>query len=348
MITQHGIPVRNVYYLLAYAWDDAIPGAESDTRVTQCPDVLSLLARLLAIGVERLAKRGIDRGYLEHRDETSRLRGRMELLESYRRLTHVSCRMVCQFDELTDDTLPNQIINTTCSRLLQHSAEFDSDTRRELNRARDLLRDVSSIRLSGRVFQRVQLHRNIRHYRLLLELCKMLHQLYLPQEKAGQSRFRDLLNGETVMNRVFEKFVLNFARRHLPGAEVRAMPIGWVGQWGNEVNRVLPSMRTDVTIEKGSSKTILDCKFYRQALVQNFGKERLHSENLYQLMAYLQNKAHHIGWEQTRGVLLYPAVDHHLDLRFELLGHPVEIQSLDLDQSWMSIHNRLLEITRRS
>ena len=41
---------------------------------------------------------------------------------------------------------------------------------------------------------------------------------------------------------------------------------------------------------------------------------------------------------------LLPARLHPLDLSFSLLGHPVEIRSVDLGQDWSRIHNRLLTI----
>lgn len=103
-------------------------------------------------------------------------------------------------------------------------------------------------------------------------------------------------------------------------------------------------MHTDVTIERRACKTIVDCKFYREALVSRHGRHRLHSAHLYQLMAYLNNKSRDAGWERVAGMLLYPAVDHRLDLDFELLGHPVGVKSIDLDQPWAGIHARLVGI----
>ncbi len=126
------------------------------------------------------------------------------------------------------------------------------------------------------------------------------------------------------------------------------MPITWVGVWDNEVDQVLPRMLTDVTIEYPTLKTILDCKYYREALVTHNDRYRLHSAHLYQLTAYLQNKARQDGWKDVRGILLYPAVNHKLELEFELLGHQIEIRSIDLDQPWQAIHNQLLSIVKQN
>jgi 5-methylcytosine-specific restriction enzyme subunit McrC len=91
---------------------------------------------------------------------------------------------------------------------------------------------------------------------------------------------------------------------------------------------------------------ILDCKFYRDALVTRHNRHRLHSAHLYQLVAYLSNKSRDNGWEAVEGILLYPAVSHHLDLEFTLLGHSVAIKSIDLDQAWPKVHERLLTVLR--
>ena len=338
------IPIQNIYYLLAYAWDHFRAGEQIDVDQSKCPDVHNLLAMLLSGGIRRLATRGIDKSYIEFTEETPRLRGRIQLLPSYRRLTHASGRMICEFDELTVDTLPNQILKATCQRLLRLPSQLTVENRAAIHHSYELLGEISPIQITGRLFRRVQLHRNNRHYRFLLHVCQLLHDLYLPEERSGARRFLDILDEETVMHKVFESFVRQFAIRHCHDATVSAMRIKWVGDWSEEVDEVIPKMATDVTLVRPDRKTILDCKFYRDALVTRFDRHRLHSSHLYQLVAYLKNKAHEQGWENVVGMLLYPAVEHHLALKFELLGHKIEIHSIDLNKPWSTIHSRLLSI----
>ena len=54
-------------------------------------------------------------------------------------------------------------------------------------------------------------------------------------------------------------------------------------------------------------KLILDCKYYQEALVSRYDALRFRSGNLYQLNAYLTNKAVEPGWENVEGMLLYPS-----------------------------------------
>jgi 5-methylcytosine-specific restriction enzyme subunit McrC len=343
-MTTAKIPVQNVYYLLAYAWDHYRSGDEIDVDPTQCPDAHNLLALLLARGVRKLAQQGMDKGYQLVREATPRLRGRVDVPGSCRRMLHISGKMLCDFDELTANTLPNRILKSTCLRLAAAGAELSPANRQEIRQAMALLADIAPVSLEAQLFRRYQLHRNNRHYRLLMHVCQLLYELGLPTQESGGRRFRNILDDETVMHRVFEAFVRRFAARHIPDARVSAMTIRWEGSWGDDVEAVLPRMLSDVTIERPARKTIVDCKFYREALVSRHGRHRLHSPHLYQLMAYLNNKSRDAGWERVAGILLYPAVDHRLDLDFELLGHPVGVKSIDLDQPWAGIHARLVGI----
>ncbi len=104
-------------------------------------------------------------------------------------------------------------------------------------------------------------------------------------------------------------------------------------------------MKTDVTLERTSRTTILDCKYYKEALVKSFNKARIHSGHLYQLNAYLQNSSCHEPSKTFDGILLYPSVEStRLHARFELLGKQVRIETINLDQNWQSIEAELKRI----
>lgn len=337
------IPIENLYYFLSYAWNHFHEGEEIDVSSTACPDLANLLAKVLAAGIHRLARSGFERRYEPAVEVTPRLRGRILVADSYRRMTHRSGRMKCEFDELSVDTPANRILVATAGRLLGVQ-ELTAGNRHELRLAREQLPAVTPIRVTDSSFHRIQLHRNTRRYGLLLSICKLVHQSFLPEEQQGSRRFRDILRDETVMHRLFEDFVRNFARRHCPGADVRAMAIDWHGEWDEEAGQVLPRMFTDVTVEWPDRKVILDCKFYKDALITRNDRLRLHSSHLYQLNAYLQNKARHSGWAEVEGILLYPAVDHRTSVQMTLLGHRMRVVSIDLDRAWAEIHSDLLSI----
>src|ERR1700733_6314012 len=104
------IPIRNLYYLFLYAWDRFSEGSRADVGAEASPDLPNLLARVLASGVRRQLRRGLDRGYVQRVDELALPRGKFLLQDTVRKSSLASGRVVCQFDELNADTLPNRIL----------------------------------------------------------------------------------------------------------------------------------------------------------------------------------------------------------------------------------------------
>lgn len=142
------IPVANLYYLLAYAWDEFFAGDEVDLESIEFQDIHDLLAWVLSRGIRRLASAGMDKSYLGAVDDVARLRGRVLLADSYRRMTQRSGRMICAFDELSANTIPNQILRATCDRLLR-SSEISKKLRPEIRHAQRLLNDITSTSITG-------------------------------------------------------------------------------------------------------------------------------------------------------------------------------------------------------
>jgi len=341
------IPIENLYYLLCYACDRAPTTGELQMDPEDCPDALNLLARALARSLRNLSRHGLERSYVVHEEATPRLRGRILVAESQRRMLDRQARMICRFDEFSADWLPNQILRGTCDRLLRGGG-LEKNIRGELRAARECLAGVSPIRVMNAHFGQVRFHRNNRAYRLPLAVCRMLHRILMPSERDGSSRFHDPLQDEKVMPRLFEQFVQNFAEFHLPEAKVRGqMRIQWDGSWNEETEEVLPKMFVDVVVEHPDRRLLIDCKFYREALETTQYGRRFHSAHLYQLLSYLRNQSVVSDyWKDVQGLLLYPAVDHHLDYYFELNGHHLRVASIDLDRPWKEIHDSLLAICR--
>jgi len=335
------IPILNLYYLLSYAWDHFQEDGLEDLSDEDCPDAANLFAVLLSGGLRQLFRRGLERSYVVEWEETPRIRGRVDVLGSVRRLAHKRGRLECGFDELSHDILPNRILRTCVDRLLGESLKQENKDALRLCQVK--FAGVQPLRLETGMFRRVQLHRNNRLYRFLLDLCALIHRYLLPSEQSGGHRLQSLLRDEMRLSGLFEKFVKAFASRHCPGAKVGAPQIALDGHGHCDSSRaVLPWMHTDLTVEWPGRRLILDCKFYAEALATSYDKEVLHSGNLYQMIAYLKNQAAVPGWEQAEGILLYPAVDHALDYRYTLLGHHVRIASVDLNLPWRAIHAGLV------
>ena len=104
------IPIRNLYYLFCYAWERYPEGGSTEVGIDDCPDLPNLFARVLINGVNRLLRRGLDRGYLSFEEELRSPRGRILIDRTIKEQTLQRGGVYCQIDELRHDVLHNQII----------------------------------------------------------------------------------------------------------------------------------------------------------------------------------------------------------------------------------------------
>ncbi|MCX6972597.1 MAG: hypothetical protein NTV93_20940 [Verrucomicrobia bacterium] len=345
------IPIANLYYLLAYAWDHSLSEAELvPIDAELCPDLNNFFATVLDSAAHRLVRRGLDQTYIGFGEETARIRGRIDISASEKQLSRTRGRLICIYDDLSPDVLHNQILKATI-RLLRNDQQVNKESRKRLAKTLDVFRDVSDLQVTPHHFHRVQLHRNNRAYRFIIHLCELIHDSLLPDRaEAGTRRFRDFTRDEKVMPKVFENFIRNFAIRHLAALKISPMHIKWhATNFGETTEGYLPGMITDVTVEWSDRKLILDCKYYQQAMTTHYDALRFDSGNLYQLHAYLTNKAVEPGWEDVEGMLLYPSNGYSFDHTFTLHGHHrIRIATVDLQQPWTSIESELLELFGRN
>lgn len=148
------------------------------------------------------------------------------------------------------------------------------------------------------------------------------------------------------MAQLFEAFLRNFLRREQTQFDVGADKIEWQFAPDSTGDKdYFPLMNTDITLTNGTEKQVIEVKYYTEALISNFGKERFRSNHLYQLFAYLTNLSlddSHPGNRKCSGILLYPTVDVHLDETYQLANHHLRIYTLNLNQPWQGIRSDLL------
>ena len=113
------IPILNIYYLLSYAWDkldeaDPVEVGQVDNR-----NVINLFAKVLSNRTSYLLRRGLDRGYIEKRDITGVVRGKINITDTYLNNLLPLAKVDCSFDELSYNIIHNQILRSTLDTLLK-------------------------------------------------------------------------------------------------------------------------------------------------------------------------------------------------------------------------------------
>lgn len=344
------IPIRNVYYLLCYALGEWDAEAEADVEALEGMErAQDLLGHLLAQGVFRLVRRGVDQGYEEFQREVAGVRGKLDLGTTVKEALLIRGRTACLVEEFTPDVVHNQVLLAALHRLSSVRG-LDANVRAHVGLAADRLAGVSLVPLRPALFRRVQLDRNQRHYRFLLSICRLVMESSLPSESGGGARFLDFRRNRKRMWRLFELFVANFLAREqstfrVPG-QVRVV---WFGAQERSPGALdlVPRMFPDVVAETRERRIVIDTKFYGKPLTARYGRLRLPSSNLYQMMAYLSNRqAAHPHGPRHEGILLYASTGEDFRVDLTLQGFRLQARTLDLARPWPEIREELLGVLR--
>ena len=167
-------------------------------------------------------------------------------------------------------------------------------------------------------------------------MCELLYHQVLIEEGRANYQFKDFDITDQKMASLFEAFVRNFYKKECPNYKVYREVIYWEADYQD----FLPRMETDISIKAGNRKIIIDTKFYKEALTLYHGNQKIKTQNLYQLYAYLNNDPdrHHY---QMEGILLYPEVDKPIDIDYNIQGNIIKIKTINLNQKWQGIEDRL-------
>lgn len=307
------------------------------------PTLANELEALILAPDNRLLRRGLDRGYVEFVEETRAPRGKLLLDEIVKGQTLRRGAVVCAFDDLTVDVLHNRLIKGTALLLAQANG-LEKTLAHNLRLLARRMDGVTSARPQTSQFGRVQLSRNTGQYGPLLKLCELIIRNLLPEEDGDASRFASILD-DAQMSKVFEDFLRSFYRLEQQRFHsVRVEGLKWDGYSVTAAGVPhLPGMITDITLRSKERTVVIDAKFYKDALAGGLGVPKVHSGNLYQMLAYLQHTAKGVT-TPVDGILIYPLTGPPLRLHYRLLGFDVQVVTIDLTQPWQAIHNDLLDL----
>lgn len=341
-----GIPVKNIYYMLCYAWNLLNETEKVKSSEVIGVDAYNLFARVMVSGLEKLIKRGIGRGYSLVEDDTQVIRGKVDFAFSIKRQTMRHLRLNCHYEVMNHDTLFNRVIKATISNLLRYRDLHDNN-REALTKIQRFFTEINDIKLTQNLFSNIHFHKGNGHYEMLIRICEMVYRNSAIDESTGQILFRDFERDKRLWE-LFELFVFNFYKRHL-GHNCRVShgtQVAWALDGAGQNVTHLPDMITDTVLENRERRLIIDTKYYAEAMVGRYEDSRkLRSQHLYQIYAYVHNSANTamLG-QRVDGMLLYPRVDGDVDCDYSIQGHRISVKMVNLNDGWEGIQQRLLDI----
>ena len=179
---------------------------------------------------------------------------------------------------------------------------------------------------------------------MLMNICYFILDGMLMTTESGAYKMATF--SDEHMNRLFEKFVLEYYRVH--HRELSAYPdhIEWdITNRDDAVITFLPEMRTDITLHKGNRTLIIDTKYYGKMMQERFDKQTIHSGNLYQIFTYVKNKDKD-NTGNVSGLLLYARTQEEIapDLNANFGKNRIMVRTLDLNCVFSEIQSQLRDI----
>ena len=99
--------------MLSYAFSSLTQSPDEDITAEEFDNIHNLFAAILSKGIGTLLKRGLYREYVVCSDDLTTLRGKINMPESIKNKLSRKQLLSCEYDELSENNLLNQILKIT-------------------------------------------------------------------------------------------------------------------------------------------------------------------------------------------------------------------------------------------
>lgn len=326
--------------MLAYAFQELRQNNYAEIQGEAFDDIYDLFAEILARGISYQLKQGLYREYVPRNESMQTVRGKIDMKGTIANRIRNNSDIACDFDELSEDNIYNQILLTTATILIKHS-EVKKDKKAKLKQLMLFFQNVHTVDLHSVRWNALRFDRNNRNYRMLIYICYFIVSEWLLTTEDGSYKIREFSDDH--MCRLFEKFVLAYYKKHHPELNPTAAQIGWNVVEEATDTSVLPIMQTDILLTLGERTLIIDTKYYTKVMQEQYGKETLRSAHLYQMHTYV-NEYDRDHTHKVDGMLLYAKTKSD-DLDDKVIthrdGYTIFIRTLNLNTEFSEIQHRL-------
>lgn len=331
--------------MLSYAFQELRKNNYNDiVNKEDFENIMDLFAEILYRAISEQLKQGLYKEYVEKQEALSVLRGHLDISGTINNIIQCKKNLNCKYDELSVNNLYNSILKSTM-QLLIFCFDVNNKRRKQLRSLLPYFVDIDEVDLRCIKWNAFRFQRNNRSYRVLMNICYFIVDGMLMTTETGDLHMPTF--SEEHLNKLFEKFVLNYYRRHYPNLKANADYIKWnISNGEDSIGlELLPSMKSDITLHAENHTLVIDTKYYSKMTQVQYGQNRLHSNNLYQIFAYVNNvDKEHRG--NVSGMLLYAQTTEDVIPKFDAVidSNRIMVRTLDLNKKFDIIRTQLDDI----
>ena len=338
MINDKGILIKNIYYMLTYAFQVLRQSNYEDMEVEDFENIHDMFAAILGKGIGRQLKQGLYREYITKDENLSVMHGKIMISGSIKNRIQHKQMLECEYDELSENNIFNQILKTTALVLIRQSG-VKAERKSVLKKEMLLFDSVDDIEPSEIRWDCLRFQKNNQEYRMLMNICNLVLQGLLISTQAGEVKMATFLD-EQRMCRLYEKFILEYYRHHHPEYKPNPDRIEW--DTDQDKLDLLPVMQTDITLKKDGKTLIIYAKYYAHNLQAQYDTVSIHSANLYQIFTYVKNLDRNASGN-VAGMLLYARTQDQIQPNntYKMGKNRISVQTLDLNLPFTAIADQL-------
>lgn len=352
------IPIENIYYMLSYYFKfDALNNKiKNIDNIENYDNIAELTAQILFRGVNALLKIGLSKEYILYSEPLSTLKGKIDISNSIKTMSMHKKQLICLYDNFSINFYLNRIIKTAICELLK--LDIKKESKEELRKILYFFKEVETIDIY-KINWNIQYNRNNQIYRILISICHLFIKGLLISDFPERKKrlFLNAPNDEKILNsrymsELYENFILNYyAHEFKKELKSNASKIDWA--LDDNYREMLPKMQTDIMLTCGNKILIIDAKYYPNYTRKKYNneeiisKDKLISENLYQIFAYVKNKNLENKNNEVSGMLLYAKTNKDntdINETYKMSGNKISVRSLDLTCNFKDIEKQLNEI----
>lgn len=342
MTEDRGKLIKNIYYMLSYAFR-ALKGNRFERIAKEdFDDAGDLFAEILSLAVSKQLKQGLQREYCERADELAVFRGKIDMPGTIALKVRRRQNLYCIYDELSEDNALNRILKVTM-RTLALSPDVKPERKVKLNALLRYFNGVSDMPTNAINWSVLKFNRYNMMYVMMINICFFVLHNLLQTTKAGEYKMQAFSDAQ--MEKVFEGFVREYYRTEHSEFITRSPQVKWALDSGFPAKNLplLPVMQADTSLETEGKKLIIDTKYYSSAANARYGTDKLISGNLYQIFTYVKNEQHSSPHTQITGLLLYAKSKNDKDIDFDCSvgGNRIAARTLDLNCDFAQIKAQL-------
>ena len=332
----NNISIENIYWMMAYAFRELNADDIAYMSSQKFENIYDLFAVILTMEINRQVKRGLNKEYIETRDDLSVIKGKLDLNETLKNKMRNSLKVNCIYDEYSVNSYLNKIVKSAGVYLIK-SKKIKKELRvKKLKKALLFLQDIEELEPKLIKWDKVRFNRFNSSYRMLINVSYLLFEGLLVNKGKGKYEFRDFIDDQK-LHKLYEKFILEYYRYNYSEFTPNDSKIDWDVDEGNNFKYLLPNMITDITLTYDHRTLIIDAKYYGEMYQKNplYNKEKFKSYNLYQIFTYVKNKDKEQSGKVS-GMLLYAKTDKNDEqfATYDMGGNRITVGNLDLSVNY--------------